>query len=280
MENKPRPAAQTGARAWEPDIYQVLHFMHGINDLRTKRTKRKSTLVPSLVMEGLGGLARVVDKEIFQAGITFSVRTAHKDFPLLSTSVYHGQLVGRIEKVEEAAHELWQQLHTIRNPADRTTLWAGRAISAQLNIKSRETGEWERKDWSDRLNPLAPHVRELSALLEAIKKAKTTWPYADFAKEKGKPSGTSGSGMAVTRFIAHLEFAARAAGGHWTLSKNDQSGTLIDAIEQLRRFLPPKFLPATGHPYSTYQRILTRARSEWKNSPFPTIMLKLKLDQK
>jgi hypothetical protein len=277
MANEPQPAAPTGVRAWEPDTYQVLHFMHGLHNLRAKR---KSTLVPSLVMERLGGVAGVVDKEIFQAGITFAIQTAHKDFPLLSASVYHGQLVGRIAKVERAADKLWQQLQAIRSPKDRTTLWAGKAISAQLNIKSRETGEWERAEWPDRLDPLASHLRELMVLSEAIRKAKTTWPYAEFAKKKGKPSGVSGAGIVVTRLIAHLEFAARAAGGHWTLSKNDQRGTLIVAIEQLREFLPPKLLPKDGHPFSTYQRILTRARSEWKNSPFPAIMLRPTLDQK
>jgi hypothetical protein len=277
MANEPRPAAQTGVRAWEPDTYQVLHFMHGLHNLRKKR---KNTLVPSLVMERLGGVARVADKELFQAGITFAVKTARKDFPLLSTSVYHGQLVRRIAEVERAADDLWKQLQAIRSPKDRTTLWAGKAISAQLNIKSRETGEWERAGWSDRLNPLALHLRELAVLLEAIRKAKTTWPYAEFAKKKGKPSGASGAGIAVTRFIAHLEFAARAAGGHWTLSKNDRRGTLIEAIERLREFLPPNLLPAGGYPFSTYQRILTHARSEWKNSLFPTIMLVPKQDQK
>ena len=75
--------------------------------------------------------------------------------------------------------------------------------------------------------------------------------------------------MALTRFVAHLEWAVLAAEGDWTLNKNDQSGTLIEAIEQLGEFLPIKFLPPKGqHPYSTYQKILTDARSEWKLDRF------------
>jgi hypothetical protein len=98
-----------------------------------------------------------------------------------------------------------------------------------------------------------------------------------FAQKKGTPSGAGQSGMALTRFIAHLEFTALAAGGRWTLNKNDQSGTLVEAIENLRKFLPGNFLPPTGqHPCSTYQKILTDARSEWNLGRFPWP----KLDQK
>jgi hypothetical protein len=65
--------------------------------------------------------------------------------------------------------------------------------------------------------------------------------------------------MALTRFVAHLGWAALAAEGDWTLNKNDQSGTLIEAIELLREFLPIKFLPPKGkHPYSTYQKNFDR----------------------
>jgi hypothetical protein len=78
--------------------------------------------------------------------------------------------------------------------------------------------------------------------------------------------GAGKSGMALTRFVGHLGWAALAAEGDWTLNKNDQRGTLIEAIELLREFLPIKFLPPKGkHPYSTYQKILTDARSKWNS---------------
>ena len=70
----------------------------------------------------------------------------------------------------------------------------------------------------------------------------------------------------MNSFIKFIESGALAAGGGWTLNKNDESGTLIDALELLRAFLPDNFLPAEGkHPYSSYQKILTGARSEWKH---------------
>ena len=113
-------------------------------------------------------------------------------------------------------------------------------------------------------------VVKAGALIAAIAEAKTSYPYVQFAQEKGTPSGAGESGMALTRFVAHLEFAALAGEGRWTLNKNNRSGTLIKAMEGLRDFLPSNFLPPVDqHPYSTYQRILTDARSEWDLGHFP-----------
>ena len=54
------------------------------------------------------------------------------------------------------------------------------------------------------------------------------------------------------------------------MDKNKKSGTLVDAIEKLRKFLPSNLLPAMGqHPYATYQKILTDARLEWDLGNFP-----------
>jgi hypothetical protein len=276
MPRKPQAPAPKGV-AWDPDIYNIQVFVDALNDLRTKP---ESTMVPPVIMERLGGLARIVDNEIFRAGITFSVQTAHRDFPLLSTPVYRQELIDRIEKVEKAAHRLQQELQI--DPVDRISLWAGSAIRSairdELNTKSSETVECESEEARDRLAlPLAPYLRELSVLIEASKKAKTSSFYLSFAQKRGTPSGTGGSGVALTRFVGHLAFAALTAGGRWTLNKNDQSGTLIEAIEQLREFLPIKLLPPKGqHPSSTYQKILTDARYEWDLGHFPWP----KMDQK
>jgi hypothetical protein len=264
---KKRQAAPSRGVAWDPDIYTILDFVHGINELRKSP---ESTMVPLVVTERLAGLARIRDQDIFQAGIAFSVRSAKRDFPLLSSPVYRTELVERIKKVEEAASFLRDELRAIESPTDRTTLWAAWAIGAELNSKSEETATEESKELPRRLNPFAPHLDEVLALIEATGRAKTSWPYVGFAQQKGAPSGTGGSGIALTRFVGHLAFAALAARGNWTLNKNEQSGTLIEAMEKLRDFLPPKFLPPKDqHPYSTYQRILTDARSEWERGHFP-----------
>jgi hypothetical protein len=203
-----RPAARR-APYWEPDIYYVQHFLHGIHDLKTNP---KNPIVPQLALAKLAGLAGVSDNKIFHSGIMFSVRRARKDFPLLSSSVYRQRLFDRIEKIEQAAFRLQQELDASLNPRDRTTLWAGRVIGFQLNIQSKATGEWETKPWPDRLKPLRRYLNEVSTLMEAAAKAKNS-SYLYYANIKGKPSGSAESGMAMTRFIAHLEFAARAAGG-------------------------------------------------------------------
>jgi hypothetical protein len=155
-----------------------LEFFDGLNDLRTKP---ESTMVPPAVMERLAGLARIVDNEVFRAGITFSVEAARKDFPLLSSPLYRRELDERIAKVKEAASHLRDELQAIENPADRTTLWAGRVIISGLIYSSRETGEV-----LDILNPLAPYLRQLSVLIDAIGKAKTSpsTPYLFFAKKR------------------------------------------------------------------------------------------------
>jgi hypothetical protein len=235
-------------------------------------------MVPRFVMERLAGLARAANNEIFWAGIRFSLQAAHRDFPLLSTPVYRAKLVARMDEVEQAARSLRKELQAFKNPADRTTRWAAKAISAELNETDKKPGEQEGEQATDIVDPFTLRIRDLSSLIDAIDKAKTSKPYVLFAQEKGTPSGAGEAGMALTRFVAHLGFTALAAGGRgWTLNKNDQSGTLIDAIENLRKFLPSNFLPPMGqHPCSTYQKILTDARSEWNLGRFPWP----KLDQK
>jgi hypothetical protein len=188
-------------------------------------------------------------------------------------------LVERVENLERTASRLRDEIQAIENPAARTALWAGQAISAELNAKFIETGEWQTKKEADRLNPLTSYLRELSDLMDAIGKAKTSpsSPYFFFAPETGPPVGAGGSGMTLTRLVGHLAFAALAAGGDWTLNKNEQKGTLIEALEALRELLPDQALPTRSkHPYSTYQTILTDARAEWKRGHFPWP----KMDQK
>jgi hypothetical protein len=253
MPAKPRASTPKGV-PWDPDIYNILVFVDGLNDLRAKP---ESTAVPRFVMERLAGLARATDNEIFWAGINFTLKAVHRDFPLLSTPVYRGKLLERMDGVERAASSLRNELQALKMPKDRTTLWASYSIGSEIDI--------------------APYLRDLSTLIEAVRKAKTSWIYPQFAQKKGTPSGAGKSGMALTRFIGHLAFTALAANGRWTLNKNDQSGTLIGGIENLRKFLPSEFLPPTGqHPCSTYQRILSDARSEWNLGQFPWP----KLDQK
>jgi hypothetical protein len=233
MPRKPQPPASKGV-VWNPDIYDIAVFVRGLNSVKAKLD---SPIVSPVVMARLAGLARVTDEQIFRAGISFTVETARKEGLLLSSPVYRGELVERVENLERTASRLRDEIQAIENPADRTALWAGQAISAELNAKFIETGEWQTKKEADRLNPLTSYLRELSDLMDAIGKAKTSpsSPYFFFAPETGPPVGAGGSGMTLTRLVGHLAFAALAAGGDWTLNKNEQKGTLIEALEAFTR---------------------------------------------
>jgi hypothetical protein len=237
MPRKPKTSAPKGA-AWDPDIYDTSAFVHGLDNLNA------SVTVPPSVVSELAGLAGAKDREAFERGINFSVVTAHTDFPLLSSTVYRGELIARIAEVEGAANDLRVKLQAIQNPATRTSLWVGRAVRDELVSRAREIGAEKSEAETHPLERSNPFMQNLEALSEAARKAKASSLYVDFARKKGPPSGAGQSGIALTRFIAHLAFAALAGGGSWTLDKNGESGTLTDAIERLRHFLPCDFLPA------------------------------------
>ena len=184
-----------------------------------------------------------------------------------SKSVYRNQLGDRLDKVMDAALLLERQLAELQNSGgDPVTSLAKEALSDVLEISnSLDTASGE--------SELAEFRAIVGLLVSEIRLAKhfaAHWVSAT----RGRPKGAGQSGVAMNKLIARLEFAARAAGGSWTLNKNEESGTLISALEVLRKYLPDRFVPAPKkHPYSSYQRVLTRARSEWNSSRLPSEML-------
>jgi hypothetical protein len=67
------------------------------------------------------------------------------------------------------------------------------------------------------------------------------------SRKRGRPAGRrylhwSRPGS-FDSFVLRLLLDVRDAGGHFTLSKNTGTGTLIKALEILRPHLPPKFIP-------------------------------------
>jgi hypothetical protein len=229
----------------------------------TRTTNGKDSTIHASILGKLAGLAAVSNDEVFCSCITFAVRTAHKDFPRLSRPVYAGQFIERVEEVKRAALLLRKLMDALQNPRDRTAILVGRVLTSELFTKSKTNGGWKKKTWDE---PLTSYVGHLSILAEAAENAKNS-PWVDELEERGRPSGVGGTGQALGKFISLLEYGASASGGRWTLNKNDERGTLIDALELLRAFLPDNFLPPKGkHPYSSYQAILTRARSDWKKN--------------
>lgn len=63
--------------------------------------------------------------------------------------------------------------------------------------------------------------------------------------------------------VEQLEFGALACGGDFTISKDREGGTIVEALEILRPHLPRGVLKVPGtHPVSTYNRILIEMRAE------------------
>jgi hypothetical protein len=212
----------------------------------------------------LSGLARIVNNHLFRLGLTSALLTAYEDTPLRSEPVYRDNFIRKLEEVKRTAQRLEELLNALVDPKDHTSLWAGEALKTKLSYPLKRRNKPlmfdKREIFGQILGPLAVLVAEAA-------QAATDYPHAYGIEQKGRPRGVKGCGASLTRFIAHLEFAARASGGAWTLNKNDERGTLIEALKILTPMLPDEFLPPKeSYPYSSYQRILTDARLAWRDS--------------
>jgi hypothetical protein len=76
------------------------------------------------------------------------------------------------------------------------------------------------------------------------------------AHRRGRPRGTV-KNRAFQVFVRGLFLAAVRAGGRYTLEKNIQKGTVIEAIDILAPYLPDGFVPKNLS-FSTLQRIKSR----------------------
>jgi hypothetical protein len=239
------------------DHYDPAQFLSELVKLQKSRSDQLQAFVPPEDARRLTVLASASDEQLLRLGTVVAVLKAYEEAPMLSAPVYRGQFIARLQEVERAALTLVQQMEEILNPMDHVTLLVQEALSELLKtLKGREAEDGNLRG-----------VRHTASLLvSTIILAKHFAP-SWVSMKRGRPRGAGGSGPAIDRFIERLAFAALNAGGRWTLSKNDARGTFIDALEILRARLPHDFLPSSNkHPYSSYQRVLTRARSNWRNS--------------
>jgi hypothetical protein len=223
----------------------------------------KGGKLPTSTDAKLAGLARVENDDIFYRCITLAVKIAHSEATHLAGPVYRRKFVDQFEEIGTAALHLHKLLKALADPKDHTSSWVGTALGHSVNILVDPTLEG---DALQRLQPLRRFLLPLLVLAEASRKA-TRWADLFDVPRKGKPKGINRGRAAVTRFIAHLEISALAAGGSWTLNKNEEHGTLVDALEILRARLSHDFLPRRNeHPYQSYQKILSHVRSEWRRT--------------
>jgi len=185
------------------------------------RLRRSHPILPAPIVAKLAGLAAVSSDEIFRNSITFAVEITRTNPARRSGPLFAGPALKRLNELLKATRLLQKLLHDIQDPQDRLAYflyWNLGRDRYLINLTSR-----------------------LSGLADSIEKAKNS-AVIDLEK-RGRPSGVGGRGEGLGRFITVLEYAALAAGGDWTLNKNDASGTLIDALELLRASLPNNFLP-------------------------------------
>ena len=212
--------------------------------------------LPTDVVRKLAHLTKVSNYELFQKGIVSAVFDAHRDFITFPRQVYREEFVRRLDKLKRRAALLAQEIDSLLHTQNPATLFARKALSEVLDEMDRheKSGEYTLSEFEAIASILVTSV-ELTKFV-----ASPSLP------ERGRPGGAAGSGMGRDHFIMRLEFVTRAAGGKLTLDKNARKGTLIDTLEILRDYLPRGFVRRSVHPYSSYQRVLTRARSEWHST--------------
>jgi hypothetical protein len=218
------------ARRHEYHHYDPRVFLEAVFRIKTSGPNLEEIL-PTDVVAKLARLAKVPLDELFQIGIRFATQNARAEANVFSRPVYREQYVKRLEKEKNAAAALEEEIGALLHPKDKdsTTLLASEALSNVLNLFPNlgegmlQTEAMEKRK-SQR--PLTKLTIELSWLMTAVTLAKKYAP-PEVLDKRSRPV----AGVALTKLIARLEFAARTAGGHWTLNKNAESGTIINALE-------------------------------------------------
>jgi len=231
----------------------VTEFLREIRDV--ERTEATKDFIRAEELERLVVLAKISNAKSFGHGIRWAVIIAAYESQFFSVPVYQGQFIKRLEEMRQAALLLERQIESIMNPEDHVTLLVQNSLFGIHDALGR----------GESAESYLTHLKTLASMLGPRIAIAKHYASKFVSVKKGRPRGAGGSGIAMDRFIARLEFVARAAGGGWTLSKNDESGTLVDALDILRGYLPVNFVPAK-HPYSTYQSVLNRARHDWKSA--------------
>jgi hypothetical protein len=225
-----------------------------LNEINGTEAAGIDKYLPTDVIRKLAHLTKVSNYELFQKGIVEAVLEAHVDFITFPKQVYREEFVSRLDKLKRRAVHLAQEIDSLLHTQNPATLLAEEALSKVLDAKDRR-----KKSGLDALSEFRAIASILAHTVDLTK-----FLFSQKLPERGRPVGATGSGMGRDYFIMRLEFATLAAGGKLSLDKNARKGTLIDALELLRDYLPDGFVPRSVHPYASYQRVLTRARSEWK----------------
>ena len=256
------PKTNPNAGGREPQLPDVGHFLTTILEIQQNGRPKSQLLVPAELVARLAGLAKVTaNHKLFNLGIEWAVVDAHESL-WLSTPVYRGKFIKELEQLNRAAFQLGSQIEKVQRRPDRTALLVQESMSYFLKAFKKSDNDGVETIFA----PLQQELLNLATAAVAAKHFAVRW----VPRRSGRPIGMGKSGVIMPRLIAHLEFAARAGGGSWTLNKNDERGTLIDVLDELKPYLPQSLRPKNGrHPYSSYQKVLSQARAAWAEQPFP-----------
>jgi hypothetical protein len=221
--------------------------------------------LPTDVVRKMAHLTKVSNYELFRKGIIWAVFEAFGDALTFPKQVYREEFIRRLDKLKRRAALLAQEIDSLLHPWDPVTFMAQKYLSEVLDEMDARYRRCARDE--DR-GPTEYTFSEFKAIASILVHSieLTKYVFSRGFPERGRPVGAAGSGMARDKLIMRLEFATRVAGGKLTLNKNAEKGTLIDTLEILRDYLPRGLVPRSVHPYSSYQRVLTRARSEWNST--------------
>jgi hypothetical protein len=178
-------------------------------------------------LQKLSTLAQVDSPKVFGTHIKSILFDAHLNNAALRVST--PAVKSALKNVTQVAQALAGALRGIDIGTGGSAEHAGTLLEWELNHPLPQDGLF-----------LIPHyVQVLESLSEAASRA------VQRAKSTSGPKGASGS-PAFNPFIESLLLAAWQRGGHWTIFRSADGtwrGSLLEAVELLKPYLPEGFLP-------------------------------------
>jgi hypothetical protein len=198
----------------------------------------------------VAGLARISDEnfERFQDVVTYEIDVEWINFKHSTEPWNPAELKAapkQLRNLEEASAALWKMLTSMN---DATIMY--------LRIGSGRDPIPTRDEYVESIKPFGEFAKQARRAVRFCESA-----YEETRREPGRPEGnvlTKRYRGNLAPYTLRLMWDVAAAGGRLTLDKNTREGTLIEALEQLRPYLPPDLIPTTL-PVPTLSRLKSLA---------------------
>jgi hypothetical protein len=227
-----------------------------------------SQLLPIDVAEQVDRIARIPDRDLGQFCDTLCddvQRVWRRDRRSLPTRPGKA-----LKRAAEAARKLHQELNSLTKADGEwlQSLLLQEPEHVQRQLIGRHPGYVDPLHEPTALDGLSITVFDLTALVVAAA-GQVPPRVLGRARSSFKPGRRKGTVNDPTfhNFVASLLIAASAFGGFFTLDKNFKKGTLLEALDALRPYLPRGVIPYNLEPHlATLQRIKT-AHEKYRRSP-------------